>query len=196
MDSTYRFIFFGINNPAMRLLTISLLALVFLIAGCLAPASREAVPAPESPPASLPENASVAPDDGSAAIASGNASVVTAIPKGDEPAPPLNVDTPNQSTGTPNQGSGPDASVPKGILFGGGYMLALDDISVSGQPSPCGIFSVRYAENASVISNLAICEGASAYWTSPGNHRYRILVVKAAAGYTEASKWADVRIFG
>jgi hypothetical protein len=88
------------------------------------------------------------------------------------------------------------APAPSGIPFGDGYLLVLDDVSVTGPDSPCGIFSVRHAADSSVISNLMICQGESGYWTSPENHRYRIWVIKAAAGYTGSSAWADVRIFG
>jgi len=82
--------------------------------------------------------------------------------------------------------------IPEGFPIGG-YMLVLDDVVV--HPDNCGAFSVRHA-NGTVIDKLLICEKESTYWIGPDGHKYRILVVKVAAGYTQKENWADVRIYG
>lgn len=87
-----------------------------------------------------------------------------------------------------------------GLPFGNGaYLLVLDDVSVSHDTlSPCGIFSIRYAENASVIkgSDFIGCPPDSHQWRSPSNASYRIRIEKVAAGYSEQAMWAQVSIFG
>jgi len=87
-----------------------------------------------------------------------------------------------------------------GLPFGAGaYLLVLDDVYVSGTASsPCGIFSIRYADNASIIKNSDFigCPPDSHYWRSPSNASYRIRVEKVAAGYQGQAMWAQVSIFG
>jgi len=87
-----------------------------------------------------------------------------------------------------------------GIFFGNNeFVLVLDDVSVAGNSvSSCGIFSIRYSENASIVpgSNFLGCPPDSHYWRSPENETFRIRVEKVAAGYTKESRWAQVSIFG
>lgn len=75
----------------------------------------------------------------------------------------------------------------------GGYRLVLDDVVIT--PESCGAFSITDHEGT-VLDKLLICEKESQYWISPEGHRYRILVVKVAAGYTFEGNWADVRVYG
>ncbi len=83
---------------------------------------------------------------------------------------------------------------PEGLRFGQ-YYLVLDDIVLPAYDSTCGAFSV-VAQNGSTLDKLLICEKRSKNWVSPEGHSYRILVVKAVAGYSHNAAWADVRIYG
>lgn len=81
-----------------------------------------------------------------------------------------------------------------GILFGdGAYLLVLEDISVS---DSCALMSVNFAANQSEITKLKGCPGKDVNWVSSEGRIFRIKVIKTAAGYTYAEKWASVIIFG
>lgn len=83
---------------------------------------------------------------------------------------------------------------PSGIRFDR-YLLVLDDIILPATDDTCGAFSVM-EQNGTIVDKLIICEKDSRYWITPDGHKYRILVVKLAAGYTHQEAWADVRIYG
>ena len=81
---------------------------------------------------------------------------------------------------------------PKGLAFGGKYLLVLDDVSIiPTSDEPCGIFSILDSSDYSVLEKEIICPGESKMFSG-----YRIFVVKVAAGYTGGGNWADVRIYG
>ncbi len=89
---------------------------------------------------------------------------------------------------------GPPA-IPEGIHLGG-YLLVLDDIVIYPESEEdCGAFSIMLT-NGTVVDKLIICERQSKYWITPEGHKYRIFVVKLAAGYTMQENWADVRVYG
>ena len=77
----------------------------------------------------------------------------------------------------------------------GDYLLVLDDVVLPAYDSTCGAFSVL-GQNGTTIDKLLVCEKKSKNWVSPEGHSYRILLVKAAAGYSHSAAWADVRIYG
>jgi len=102
--------------------------------------------------------------------------------------------TDNQSSNASNT---TPVQKPEGLEFANGsYVLVLDDVSVTSSQEPCGIFSIRYQENGSLITNFMTCPPDSKYWRSPEGRTYRIRVEKVAAGYTKETKWASVTIFG
>jgi hypothetical protein len=105
---------------------------------------------------------------------------------------PENLTNFTQTNITANQTPAPQK--PEGMGFGGFY-LVLDDIVLPRYDATCGAFSILYS-NGTVADKLLICEGKSAYWTTPQGHKYRIFVVELAGGYTHAENWADVRIYG
>lgn len=86
----------------------------------------------------------------------------------------------------------------EGIPFANGsYILVLDDVSYpKGSGDSCGIFSIRYASDKSILDREIICPGDSQYWKSPEDDLYRIVVGDVAAGYTKDIKWAEVIIYG
>lgn len=94
--------------------------------------------------------------------------------------------------------SEPPVSEPEGILFANkSYLLVLDDVSVpTSAKGSCGIFSVKYPSNLSVVDRFIVCSGESQYWVSPEGKSYRMVVVEVAAGYTKDVNWAEVIIYG
>lgn len=81
-----------------------------------------------------------------------------------------------------------------GILFGNGtYLLVLEDISTV---DDCALMAVHFAANQSEITKLKGCPGQDVNWASPEGRIFRIKVIKTAAGYAYAGKWAQVVIYG
>ncbi len=105
-----------------------------------------------------------------------------------------NLTEPVNETAEENEVQEPPA-IPEGIHLGG-YLLVLDDVVIYPESSEdCGAFSIMLT-NGTVVDKLLICEGQSKYWITPEGHKYRIFVVKLAAGYTMQENWADVRVYG
>ncbi|HSB46370.1 MAG TPA: hypothetical protein VLD37_00010 [Candidatus Bilamarchaeum sp.] len=165
------------------------LALLVLLFGCISetnPAANVTHPANVSPSNTTPPantSANVTPPP-----IAGN---ITEAPK-----PSTNQTAPeNDSNVTPPP---PAPENPPGLAFGGGrYLLVLDDASVvPSSKEPCGIFSIRLAEDYSLLDKTIICPGESFVWRDESGHAFRIFVVKVAAGYSGTGSWVDVRIYG
>ena len=81
-----------------------------------------------------------------------------------------------------------------GIFFGeGSYVLLLDDIVIYSEDRVCAAVTLAYA-NGTELKKDVFCPGSN-YWTAPDGHRFRIEVLKTAAGYT-GQHWASVIIYG
>lgn len=168
------------------------LVLVLLFLGCLQQTPPVSLTPNETTPATPPVN--VTPLSPPVNIT--NESVAGSVSEAIEG----NITIQNQSVdeNQTNESVQPGAPAlePAGIAFANGrYILVLDDVSVTSS-EPCGIFSVRYAENGSVIDRLLICPPNSQNWLSPEGALYRIYVIKVAAGYAHEENWARVIIFG
>ncbi|HID73274.1 TPA: hypothetical protein EYP38_05000 [Candidatus Micrarchaeota archaeon] len=83
------------------------------------------------------------------------------------------------------------------MTFGeGNFTLLLEDVSLpAGGGEPCAMFSISNASGA-LMERVVVCPGKDEYWVAPDGHRFRIVVIEAAAGYTREDVWADVIIFG
>ncbi|MFH1222518.1 MAG: hypothetical protein V1492_05540 [Candidatus Micrarchaeota archaeon] len=81
-----------------------------------------------------------------------------------------------------------------GIFFGeGSYVLLLDDLVIYSEDRICAAVTLAYA-NGTELKKDVLCQGSN-YWTAPDGHRFRIEVLKTAAGYT-GQHWASVIIYG
>jgi hypothetical protein len=168
-----------------------ILAMILLAFGCVsAPSENITNEKNVSPPLNVPPE-NLTP------ITSGN---ITETP---EPPPP-NLTNQNNITNQTNKTGETNAPVvpgvppaeiperPKGLAFGGKYLLVLDDVSIiPTSDEPCGIFSILDSSDYSVLDKEIICPGESKMFSG-----YRIFVVKVAAGYSGQGNWADVRIYG
>ena len=83
----------------------------------------------------------------------------------------------------------------EGLEFGENYILVLDDLSLD-KPEPCAIVSIYNLESEENLQQAKICPGEEYYWTSPEGHKFRIVVIETAAGYSYGAGWANIIIYG
>ncbi len=183
-----------------HLLALSAIALI-LISGCTqSPASpgQNISNASQPPvPAQATGNITQNPAPPPGALAGQNNTTASANNTNVSAPPPANsTNNTVPSPGADNTSSA-NQTVPAGLQFPeSNYTLVLDDVSlVPNSQSPCGIFSIRDANN-SILDKMLICPPDSEYWTAPDGHLYRIRVEQVAAGYSTEQNWAQVSIFG
>ena len=119
-------------------------------------------------------------------------------PKGDAPVEPEEEipepeEEPPAETKDDTTAIGKDG--PERIYFdNGNYALVIEDVVWYGDKE-CAAVKIADAADSTLKKDV-ICPQEDYYWTTPGGHRYRIVISEVAAGYSTGESWAKVNIYG
>ena len=165
---------------------LAILALAFLLSGCLISEERHETLVPgQNAAAVIPSNPPSAEEPAPQEIA-----INESLPEPTDPTPELNISYAETETG------GETTEKEYSAVEVDGYSIMLEDVAPRGTEY-CALIKIAEVEGThmEVLDRAQICPGESYYWVSPETHKYRIKVLDVAAGYADRTAWANMIVY-